>query len=125
MLSKYGFLLRCILISLLVRYIKAERNHIEVYRIPNDFELHADGLMTTGVTLWAATNQLRMIFRDSRMVEIVLNELTQQYDVYINQRIAYSCHYVGVIEDGVLLNVIKEKNIIRIAPSPRSICNRQ
>lgn len=102
--------------------LQAQRNHIEIYRLRKGSELHASGLMTEGASLWAATDQLRVLFRDGHMIDIILEETGRHYEIHINDHLAYSCRYIGTIDEGVLLNIIKENDAMKIAPSPRSLC---
>lgn len=105
----------------------ARRNHIEVWRPSRGTALEVSGLAIEDVTLFSAWDGLRVSFGASNIVDIIPATDTStpdMYDIYVNDVFSYACTFTTPKDaPGVLLYIIKDRNKVRIAPSPRSICS--
>jgi len=99
------------------------RNHIEVVRPFGETRLELSGLATRDVTSWTTGDDLSVVLASHTIVDIIPDTSNpNMYDIYVDNIFTYACSLTCSNSAGVVLYIIRDKNKLRIAPSPNSIC---
>ena len=107
-----------------------QRMHIEVFREKPVDEMKAAIVLqendpeTTDTRLFATDTRFKILFGDQN--NVLLERSTffdgeDMFDVFVNQKLAHTCMYRNV-QEGVLLHIFKEDDLIKVAQSSASYC---
>lgn len=122
------------LVTYIVALCDETRLHIEMFRAHSKGDFNAsildlsDDMDSIHPILYATDDDFVLFFHDSTLVRITktsYDDYDDIFDVWVDGELQQSCSYhQGHRQHGVLIHLFKEGELLKIAPSSQSICER-